>query len=775
MGEKQQQTLCKFCAGLDLRDAIKRLALPDGTHSSPWHKKLSAIHIASASCVLCAAIMKGWAQSRKQVVEENERDGMFDAEDPPRDLHNPLIEIGAYLNVSVVTLEVIRRRRIVVDGVFLKATCRPKSRASYEAHDPVEAELRVFKESGDGEGPAVDRNSVASEVWQQNSNTTAMGAESALVADELMSPNPLSQKSLGIARSWISKCLKNHGSACGPVYPDEEPSWRHMPTRVLEIVPGSAMVYLRVPSVTQPADSRYVALSHCWGRDGTPFTTTHKNLQGRMEGIQISELPRTFRDAVVLVASLGLRYVWIDSLCIIQDDMRDWETQAAEMANIYRKAYLVIGAANGPSDTIGFLEPRKVQDLVRWEQSSAEPSGICLQLLPAKGRRWTDRAGPDPLSLEPTNARAWCLQERELPMRALSYGSQQAFWECERMRASEDGHVVTQQGSHLMQLCLTGNIGDSVFARPQRGTGSESDQVNWVDWYRMIERYSTRQITKDTDRLPALSGLAQAVTRKIGGEYMAGLWKSGLLEGLMWYRAQPGSVLAVTPEYVAPSWSWASVAGSIKFPMYSWYSKRARWKAEMSDFESLAQYISHMTEQKDLDPYGQLRGGHLTVKVPLLAVTSLRPCQANAPLISNLFGQEPSRPDAIDTAIEVEAGEEGATKKVWIEGGFDRPADGDIKVYGQVSVILLTRLPYVLEDGFLEHCFGLIVVKEADGRYRRVGFVDGFLLELTGDPEAPDELGIIGYPHASEPQVDKRPNSLAYDPLSLGKVEVTLC
>jgi hypothetical protein len=108
---------------------------------------------------------------------------------------------------------------------------------------------------------------------------------------------------------------------------------------------------------------QYVALSYCWGK-GLPYTTTTKNLQAHMQerGIGFAQLPRTLQDAAFLVRYLGLRYLWADCLCIVQDDKADWEHEAARMADVYSNAYLTIAAMRASHCDEGFLQPREAKD-----------------------------------------------------------------------------------------------------------------------------------------------------------------------------------------------------------------------------------------------------------------------------------------------------------------------------------------------------------------------------------------------------------------------------
>jgi hypothetical protein len=755
-------TLCTLCAELDIYGSIERLLSRENNSESsssvrlesPWHTKLAAVDVSSPSCSLCKVIMKGWQWSREVVVEQAIRDAMFDPQDPPPGLNDAVARIPGYRDAGEIAVEVLQSARTVDDGrentssIFLRVECGPAIRGSFDVLDPVTAELRIIREK-----------------------STADTASTKLPphTDLLVSVDPLSQESLDIARGWLETCVKNHGSTCNP------PTDGYMPTRLLEVVPGSSNNYLRDLQTLQSAqDARYVALSHCWGQGGTPFTTTHPTLRTRMEGIDVMELPQTFRDSVVLTERLGLRYLWIDSLCIIQDDAEDWAREAAQMANVYRNAHLVLNAANSPADNTGFLFPRDITDTVRLALPAPGNEQLSFQLLLPEGRRWSDPAGRDNLIEEPISARAWCLQERYLPVRALQYGSHQTFWECVCMRASEDGDAIAQNGSYLERFCETGNIDNSVFARSDRDPYSELDKVNWVDWYKMVEDYTARSITKHTDRLPALSGLAQAVTQETKGEYLAGLWKSGLLEGLLWCKTEAGQILGPAPEYVAPSWSWASVTGPVQFPAFRWYTERASWKSKMCDFEPLAEYISHQTTNKDPDLFGRLEGGHLTLKAPLLSVLSIRQRQPKAPVLHSIFGQEPSRSEVVDIVVQMKTD----SGRIWIEGGFDNTDTAIEK--SKLSVVLLTRLPHVLEEGFVEHRFGLILERlEGSSQYRRVGFVDGVVLEKSILRAATGRglFSVVGYARQfKEGDMDEveQINGLARDPLKLKAVNVTI-
>lgn len=603
----------------------------------------------------------------------------------------------------------------------------------------------------------------------------------------VVNPDPLSDQSVGISRTWLGNCDSNHKSCVTKS--------AQLPTRYLDtsedISPNK--IFLReLKDAPDAGDNRYVALSHCWGK-GRNLCTTHSTLQSHKEGIPMLSLPQTFRDAVAIVRKLDIRYLWIDSLCIIQDDPHDWQVESANMAAIYRDAYLVIGASRGESDSQGFLGPRHQPDAAVLASSDDAVETLILQLQPPEASRWTN-ADTDPTNQEPLSKRAWCLQERYLPRRMLLYGTRQMFWDCHEMSASEEGDSMRRDGDHLARICGTANISVSVLARASWGRCESKKDANHQEWYVMVEDYMSRDITKTSDRLPALAGLAKAVAQASKDEYLAGLWKSALIEGLTWCGSQGAETLADPEEYIAPSWSWASVIGTVQFPIYSWWKDRASWR-RISDFEPLVTYVSHSFEIRDLDPLGRLKGGSLILEAAPFPIASIEPRQEEPPEIFIYFGQEPVRSQFANKNIGLRLKTPYDTTEIWVEGGFDKPRARRQKAgwtvglmdhwkgdHRQLFVIFLTRLPFILENGFIEHRFGLIVEKVGDDEtYRRVGFVDGCLLrkiyskerrqamKLAFDSRA-EHYGIAGFRRPlqdGDMHTVERPNALAYDPLAL--------
>jgi hypothetical protein len=186
--------------------------------------------------------------------------------------------------------------------------------------------------------------------------------------------NPLHPVVLGKVERWIGACNNQH-KGCLTSTDFESP----LPTRLLDLSSLPSSIGLRsvhgdprevlVGSTLKLTENllgdrgQYIALSYCWGKS-LAYTTTTKNLQAHKQdgGIEYAQLPKTLQDAVFLTRYLGIRYLWADCLCILQDDKADWEYEASRMADVYSNAYLTIAATRASHCGEGFLQARKVKD-----------------------------------------------------------------------------------------------------------------------------------------------------------------------------------------------------------------------------------------------------------------------------------------------------------------------------------------------------------------------------------------------------------------------------
>ena len=487
-----------------------------------------------------------------------------------------------------------------------------------------------------------------------------------------------------------------------------------LPTRVLNISPpDSDSVYLEEQTKSSNVNRPYAALSHCWGLS-QPFITTSETLEERKQGISITVLPQTYQDAIKIARTLGLRYLWIDSLCIIQNDTQDWQREAAKMAAVYRDANIVIGASNASADSEGFLCKRDADGISIGNQLQAS-------LLPPETERLSSTS--EPVKAEPLNARAWTLQERYLPRRMISYGRNKVFWECSEMAASEDGDFVPRDGDRLGLVTKTAGIEKSIRGISGQSPGDTKD-TNYFDWYETVKEYTSRHITKKVDRLPALAGLAKAVYEKAGDAYLAGIWQRGLIEGLLWCRAQDH--VLTKPDYRAPSWSWASLDGIVNFTIYNFYD-RCTWKYMMANFEFTATYVDSFLEPTGEDLFGGIKNGWIRLKAPLFPITSIKSWDKVSYSAPGIM-MDPRRSPVCDKVFETEIKYKGKREKLWLDGGFDINEDTSGKA--KLFALFLARLPDPgSSSGFyLDIRFGIILeATPSKDEFKRVGIIDGTL------------------------------------------------
>lgn len=199
-----------------------------------------------------------------------------------------------------------------------------------------------------------------------------------------------------------------------------------MPTRVIDVGqennPRSVRLYCQSQLLLATAPNNYVALSHRWGdpEQNQQFCTTRANIESFKEGIEFDQLPRTFQDAITVTRGLGLRFLWIDSLCIMQDDPEDWETESKKMEAVYSSAYCTIAATCASGSADGFLKIRPERLYVTKQARQHPKVHMCENI---------DDFRADVEESE-LNKRGWVLQERVLSSRTIYFTEKQCYWEC---------------------------------------------------------------------------------------------------------------------------------------------------------------------------------------------------------------------------------------------------------------------------------------------------------------------------------------------------------
>ena len=409
-----------------------------------------------------------------------------------------------------------------------------------------------------------------------------------------------SEASLNLVREWLAKCNSSH--ECGPLLPRSAP---FRPTRLLYV--GTADDFEDIflsESETFPQDAKYATLSHCWGSD--PIISLQKDLVSAFKkNIPWNQLPLSFQDALVVTRKLKIKFLWIDSLCIVQDDEEDWLRESMLMAEVYSHSYLNLAAAASSDSNGGLFRQRAphfatkcLVDLT-WSSPQGPPPGLFYCYQPDE---WEIQVANAPLYM-----RGWVCQERLLAPRVLNFTRDQLFWECNDLHASESWPA------GLPPRTVT------VFKKDVlRETAQKQDLDNslWA-WNSVVRNYSAGGLTKSADKLVAISAIVRYfIEQKILNEqdYLAGLWRANMPQALMWkgpyVAGRPGGSTkrygVRSQPYRAPSWSWASI---------DWTVTPATFGSP--DVQTMAEVIDASTIPV-ANPIGAVKSGILRIRGFLL-------------------------------------------------------------------------------------------------------------------------------------------------------------
>jgi hypothetical protein len=360
--------------------------------------------------------------------------------------------------------------------------------------------------------------------------------------------------------SWLGECAEHAECA--------RPAPVRLPKRVIEVpIDASEAPKLRVTNGNQ--FGQYVILSHCWG-SARFAKLTDKLLVPFQDAIPLEQLPKNFEDAIKITRQLGFCYLWIDALCISQDNAADWNEEAPKMASYYGQSTLMIAATTAEDSSKGILNNRHVP----YSSVIGKEKKYCLR---QKLVCWAWDIERSVLA-----SRGWAAQERMLAPRVLHYTRRQMIWECAKdMTFEASGIKNNETGPGLFDMQFSkSNLQPYVTkglktetkvsgensavvrsADPALGSDLSQDTRTRVrTWQQCVDEYAKRDLTVSSDKLHAISGVA-AILNQDGqmGHYMAGIWSKFLAVGLAWIRQW--ALFTSPPAYRAPSWSWASVDG----------------------------------------------------------------------------------------------------------------------------------------------------------------------------------------------------------------------
>ena len=401
--------------------------------------------------------------------------------------------------------------------------------------------------------------------------------------------------SLQIAKKWINDCVTGHAS-CRP----DPRSGRWYPSRLLDLDDPTqdGLTILRlITTKSHSLEGHYTTLSHRWGHAKFLQLTRH-NLEDFHREISIAELPQTFRDAILVSKALQIRYLWVDSLCIVQDDASDWAFEASQMHMVYSNSHCNISASHAEDSTEGLFRGRNSRALCSTEVDIG--MGNYYTTKKARQAHVLMDGSLIQTSIDdcPLSKRGWVLQERVLAPRVLHFSRDQIFFECRTHIACELYDAGVPELYYLYPHTATAKVNHAFRLR---------DKGSWYRmWQKLIQMYSAMSLTYPSDKLAAISGIAKMVQSVVHDEYVAGMWRENLVDQLQW-RIDSHTTRPLV--YRAPSWSWTSVDGKI---MFNWYPHdRVDMDAEIVDL-----HIEYATEDKT----GQVLGGWLELKGILWSV-----------------------------------------------------------------------------------------------------------------------------------------------------------
>ncbi|KAI6336593.1 hypothetical protein MCOR28_008967 [Pyricularia oryzae] len=373
-------------------------------------------------------------------------------------------------------------------------------------------------------------------------------------------------KTFVLASFWLQNCLQKHAKC----RKGQEPIGRSSnPARLLFLgTPGM----VRVVAVPQRATRNrpmplYMTLSHCWG-GASVLKLTSATKQELARGVAVDRLPKTFRDAVDSTIRLGYQYIWIDSLCIVQDSAQDWAQQSAIMGQIYRSSVCTIAATASSNSLGGCFVQRK--PLSHDDCRMVEKDGWV-----AWARADKEEAEPDS---RPLDTRGWVFQEDLLSPRTLSFCHSGIEWSCLERKAKdyaswerladrdrmEEHHRfgMDTAKADFNDLCLEFSNILSIEAKHYPSFHAR--------WWELLQRYSRLNLTFGSDKLAAVHGVIETLASYTGLKSVGGHWMQMLPHDLLWiagFSQYDRHSCVRPPDYWkrAPSWSWASIDGPVLF------------------------------------------------------------------------------------------------------------------------------------------------------------------------------------------------------------------
>jgi hypothetical protein len=371
-----------------------------------------------------------------------------------------------------------------------------------------------------------------------------------------------SPASLELVKSWARICANDHPQ-CNRTPPAT------VPTRLLQVPHSSDGGLVRLVETADLALAvvrKYAALSYCWGGSSNVTLTASSYERLTTVGIPKSQLPATIQDALTFTAAMDLDWLWVDSLCIIQDSVDDWSREASRMTHVYQGCEFSIAARGALHSNEGMFSER---DPLRYASCQLFSNGSGTDAIHVLSPYLSTGI---PLNTQwPLDTRGWVVQERILPRRTIKFGPY-ISWECREAFHDEfsmkdaggSGGRLGQKLFKILELAST-SATDTSIASPRATPATPFDLTDLHKvWKEILYTFSTAGLTSESDRLVAISGIIATISKATGLRNKSGLWEHTLAEELLWAtpptRNHPETGLM-------PTWSWISLACAVHSPV----------------------------------------------------------------------------------------------------------------------------------------------------------------------------------------------------------------
>jgi hypothetical protein len=474
-----------------------------------------------------------------------------------------------------------------------------------------------------------------------------------------------------------------------------------LPTRLLDVghLGDHSIRLILSKDLPKTKKNEYVTLSYCWGGSNGAACTTAENLVERMSAIPTPLLPKTLQDAIEITRAFGVRYLWIDALCIIQvkeGENEDWQRELSSMNKIYRHSLFTIAASSAKDSSVGLFHRREA---ARWPVHDYLLADDNRQImLNATLPSWNTTVEISALA-----KRGWVLQERMLASRTLFWTEDGLFWDCREMSASE---YETERARCNRNCPMLHELVESI-ERCKKHSGP-----TYMAWADVVEEFSQKALTMATDKLPAVTGLGNELSRLTGLAFIMGVWEHNLVQELAWVVefSIPGEDIIINPQAArlpnTPSWTWASTNQKLSFKPGIYGYK----------YEELVTIVSVNAQQL------QIRG-----RLGKLHVKKMKTKLA----LSNELVYHPTPCTFQPTRAE---DDESDGKEIAV---LDTLADTLPEEGGSIRCIQWIRW----EDDIRYKVIGALVLSQVDeerGIYRRIGW-----LEVVGDEIFDEEYEVV--------------------------------